>query len=120
MDLLQTDIAPNPAEMTERFTKYTRARLRGRVGNPVALKLPLWDPDRFLECTAPLARHIFTPFGAVVWFAITLPALRLVAMHWSDLTDNISDRMFAVESLILVALNHNGSSPGSAGEAAKV
>src|SRR6266853_6132193 len=43
MDLLQTDIAPNPAEMTERFNKYAKARRRGYIGNPLAIKLPIWD-----------------------------------------------------------------------------
>jgi putative peptide zinc metalloprotease protein len=104
MDLLQTDIAPNPVEMTERFTKYRRARLRGSVGNPLAIKLPIWDPDRFLEQSAPLIGHIFTRLGAAVWILTTVPALILVAMHWNELTDNISDRVFAVESLLLAAI----------------
>jgi putative peptide zinc metalloprotease protein len=104
MDLLQTDIAPNPVEMTERFDKYTRARRRGYVGNPLAIKLPLWDPDRFLEHSAPLVRHVFTRLGAVIWILAILPALILVGMNWGDLTDNISDRVFAVEGLVLIAL----------------
>src|SRR5262249_49681205 len=103
MDLLQTDIAPNPVEMTERFTKHRRARLRGSVGNPLALKLPLWDPDRFLERSYPLVRPIFTGPGAALWILVTVPALILVAMHWSQLTENISDRVFAMESLVLAA-----------------
>ena len=93
-DLLQTDIAPDPAEMTERFNKYTRARLRGSIGNPVAIKLPLCDPDRFLDRSAPIVDRLFSRVGAAIWILTTVPALILVAMHWGDLTENISDRVF--------------------------
>jgi putative peptide zinc metalloprotease protein len=103
-DLLQTDIAPDPAEMTERFNKYTRARLRGSIGNPVAIKLPLCDPDRFLDRSAPIIGRLFSRVGAAIWILTTVPALILVAMHWGDLTENISDRVFAVQSLVLAAI----------------
>ena len=104
MDLLQTDITPNPVEMTERLGRHTRARLRGRVGNPLAIKLPLWDPDRFLSSSEPIVRSAFSKAGAAVWIAVVFAALVLVAMHWNDLTNNISDRIFAAESLLLTAL----------------
>ncbi|MEH2565663.1 peptidase M50 [Bradyrhizobium sp. AZCC 2289] len=104
MDLLQTDIAPNPVEMTERFSKHSKARRRSSLGNPLAIKLPGWDPDHFLELSEPLIRFIFTKLGAAIWLFATIPALVLVAMHWGDLTDNIADRVFAVESLVLAAL----------------
>jgi putative peptide zinc metalloprotease protein len=103
-DLLQTDISPNAVEMMERFAKHSKTRRRGYVGNPLAIKLPLWDPDRFLEKTLPFVRYAFTRLGAAIWISAVLPALVLVGIHWSELTDNISDRVFAAEGLILTAL----------------
>jgi putative peptide zinc metalloprotease protein len=103
-DLLQTDIAPNAIEMMDRFTKHSAARRRGYIGNPLAIKLPLWDPDRFLEKTLPAVSPAFTRLGALIWILTIFPALVLVGMHWSELTENISDRIFAIESLMLTAL----------------
>jgi len=104
MDLLQTQIAPHPVEMVERLTKYTKARRRGYLGNPLAIKLPLWDPDHFLQNTAPLVSPVFTRLGATIWLLAVIPALALVAIHWNELTDNISDRVFALEGLVLAAM----------------
>jgi putative peptide zinc metalloprotease protein len=104
LDLLQTDIAPDPAEMAERLARHARSRLLGKVGNPLALRLPLCDPDRFLESSEPLIRPLFTRLGAVLWFAAIVPALVIVEMNWSELTDDISDRVFAAQNLLLAAL----------------
>jgi putative peptide zinc metalloprotease protein len=103
-DLLQTDIAPNAVEMIERFARHSKTTRRGYFGNPLAIRLPLWDPDRFLEKTLPLARFAFTRLGAAIWLLVVLPALALVGIHWSELTENISDRILGAEGLILTAM----------------
>jgi putative peptide zinc metalloprotease protein len=42
--------------------------------------------------------------GALLWVAISLPALVMVAPHWPELTGNLSDRVLAADNLVLVAL----------------
>jgi len=103
-DLLQTDIAPNAQEMLARYGKYAKARRRGSFGNPLAMRLPVWDPDRFLEATLPLVRPAFSRTGALVWLATMLIALVLIGIHWSELTEGMSDRILAAESLLLTAM----------------
>ena len=103
-DLLQTDIAPNAAEMIERFTKYSAGKRQGSFGNPLAIRLPLWDPDRFLDKTLPVVRHAFTRLGAVIWCLTVLSALVLVGLHWEELSENIADRILAAEGLLLTAM----------------
>ncbi|KAH2824725.1 hypothetical protein KXV85_000456, partial [Aspergillus fumigatus] len=80
------------------------ARRRGSFGNPLAMRLPVWDPDRFLETTLPLVRPAFSRTGALVWLATMLIALVLIGIHWSELTDGMSDRILAAESLLLTAM----------------
>jgi putative peptide zinc metalloprotease protein len=103
-DLLQTDIAPNAAEMIERFTKHSKTRRRGSFGNPLAIRLPLWDPDRFLETTLPVVRYAFTRLGAAIWLLTMLSALVLVGIHWEELSENVADRILAAEGLLLTAM----------------
>ncbi|MCK1734575.1 hypothetical protein IVA79_11555 [Bradyrhizobium sp. 138] len=103
-DLLQTDIAPNANEMLARYTRYAKMKRRGSFGNPLAMRLPVWDPDRFLEATLPVARYAFTRAGALIWLATVLSALVLIGMHWTELTEGMSDRIMASESLLLTAM----------------
>ena len=103
-DLLQTDIAPNAAEMIERYTKHSKVKRRGSFGNPLAIRLPLWDPDRFLEKTLPVVRYAFTRLGAAIWLLTVLAALVLVGIHWGELSENVADRILAAESLLLTAM----------------
>lgn len=103
-DLLQTDIAPNANEMLARYTKYAKMKRRGSFGNPLAMRLPVWDPDRFLEMTLPVVRYAFSRLGAVIWLATVFSALMLIGIHWDELTNGISDRILASESLLLTAM----------------
>lgn len=68
------------------------------------LRLPLWDPDRFLEKTLPLVRPAFTRLGAAVWLLTMFSALVLVGIHWEELSENIADRILAAEGLLLTAM----------------
>lgn len=103
-DLLQTDIAPNAHEMLARYTKYEKTKRKGSFGNPLAMRLPIWDPDQFLERTLPVVRYAFTRAGALIWLTTVLFALVLIGIHWSEMTDGMSDRLLASESLLLTAM----------------
>ncbi|MEI9924469.1 MAG: peptidase M50 [Bradyrhizobium sp.] len=103
-DLLQTDIAPNAAEMIERYKKHSSVKRRGSFGNPLAIRLPLWDPDRFLEATLPIVRYVFTRAGAAIWLLVVFCALVLVGIHWDELSEDIADRILATEGLLLTAM----------------
>jgi putative peptide zinc metalloprotease protein len=103
-DLLQSDISPDSLEVFDRFVTQKRARLKQMLLNPMSLRLPIFDPDAFLERTVPLVRPLFGWFGALLWLAIVIPALILAAERWSDLTENVTDRLLATENLLLLSL----------------
>jgi putative peptide zinc metalloprotease protein len=101
-DVLRADIAPDFDEMAVRAGKVRRRKLIAGAANPLALRLPLLDPDAFLSATLPLVRPAFSWVGAVVFIAIVGYALVLTGVHWSALTANIVDRVFAGKSLLLL------------------
>lgn len=103
-DLLETDVAADPEEMARRRGKQIRRKLFQRAGNPVALRIPLCDPDRFLKRTLPFVRPLLSPFGAVPWLLVTGLGGLLAAMHWEELTANLADRVLSAEGLLLAAL----------------
>lgn len=103
-DLLAGDMPPDIEEVTHRAdTRETKA-LIARLKNPMALRLPLWDPDRFLTATMPLMRPVFSIFGGLVWLAVVLSALGVATLNWSELTSGLTDQVFLAENLILMAL----------------
>lgn len=103
-DLLQTDVTPDTAELFERGEREVSTRRRRSWTNPMALRLPLWDPETFLNRTQWLARRVWCRWGALLWMVVVLPALLMVPAHWGELTENLSDRVLAVDNLLLLWL----------------
>src|SRR6185436_8458898 len=96
--------APDVIEVFERGVKQDKAKQRRSWSNPMALRIPLWDPGRFLDRRAPLWRWLWSWRGGLVWLAAVLPALLMLAPHWPDLSGNLSDRVLAADNLLLMAL----------------
>ena len=83
-DLLQCEITPNVAELfRRRFEKNRKRRLA--MLNPLAFKVPLFDPDKLLERLLPLARVLFHPASLVVWAVVVLLGLLSAGVHWRDI-----------------------------------
>ena len=105
-DLLKADRSPDFHEMAVRAEKMQQRKLLQRFVNPLAVRLPLFDPNRFLDLTLPLVRPLFSWFGLILFTVVTLVALLLAVSHWSALTDNIGDRVLAAESLLLLLITY--------------
>src|SRR5271167_525968 len=65
-DLLQSDVTPDVAELIARGEREDRARYRRSFANPMALRIPLWDPDRFLNLFEPVLRVVWSRWGALL------------------------------------------------------
>ena len=103
-DLLQGDAAPDTAELFERHTRQARQKLMQSLLNPMALRLRLWNPDRFLTRKLPFVGWLFGRWGLVLWLALVLPALWLAVQHWPELTANLGDRVLAEGNIVLLAV----------------
>jgi len=102
-DLLQTEMTPDFAELLQRRGRTVRGALWRRIGNPMALRIPLWDPDRFLTRTIRFLHPLFGSFGVFLWLAVVLPAIILLLVHGHEFTSGISDRLLASQNLVLMA-----------------
>jgi putative peptide zinc metalloprotease protein len=105
-DLLQSDAAPDAVELIERAGRIERSYLRRTLLNPFALRIPLWDPERFLTRTLPLVGWLFGRAGALLWLVTVVAAVLLAAGHWDELSANASDRILAADNLLLIALSY--------------
>jgi putative peptide zinc metalloprotease protein len=103
-DLLKSDVSPDAAEVFERGDTQRRAQVRRSAMNPMALKLHLFDPDALLNRLAAPIQALWSRWGLLLWVLVVLPALLLVPPHWAALTGNLSERVLAVDNLLLLWL----------------
>jgi len=103
-DLLATDAAPDALEVFERGSKQAAAKRRRSWANPMAVRIPLWDPGSFLDRHVGLWQVLWGRWGALAWFVVVLPALLLLPQQWAELTGNLSDRVLQADNLLLIAI----------------
>ncbi|MCM2309625.1 MAG: efflux RND transporter periplasmic adaptor subunit [Sulfuritalea sp.] len=101
-DVLQSDAPPDLKELQQRRIKHVRMRWKQYLGNPLSLRIPLFDPDRMLNRLMPFIRPLLGWRGAVLWFAVVGWAVLLIAMHWTELSGDVIDRVFSVQNLLLI------------------
>lgn len=102
--LLTLDSVPDIEELLKRRRKQERARWLSSVLNPMSIRIPLWNPDRFLERTVRWLRPWFGWQAMLLWLAIVVPACLAAAEHWEALTGNLSDRLLSGSNLLCLAL----------------
>jgi len=101
-DMIVCDVPPDTAELLRRSRKLERSRRLQTLRSPLAVRVPLFDPDRFLAATLPLVRPFVSPLGAVLWLAVVGTAAVLAVSHWTDLTSNAVDRVLTAQNLLLI------------------
>lgn len=104
VDVLQSDIPPDIADLYERHKKHKRNDIIGRLRSPLSVKLPLLDPEKFLTKTSFLLRPVFSKTCVVIYCLILISAIYLSLVHWTELTQNLADRVLALENVFLLWL----------------
>jgi putative peptide zinc metalloprotease protein len=88
-NLLETDVPPDATILLRRHKEQAKRKLQGRLMNVLFPRIPIWDPDAFLKRWLPLARIVFSWFGAVVWLAVIIYATAMLAPRWDDGADSL-------------------------------
>src|SRR5258705_3648387 len=101
-DSLIGDVPPDTRELFRRFQRQRRQTWRQRLWTPLAIRVPLFDPDRFLERTAFLVRPLFGWLGALIWLSVVSAGLVLAGLNWSALSENVVDRALPPPNLLLL------------------
>jgi putative peptide zinc metalloprotease protein len=103
-EVLQSEVMPDVAELLRRAKKGKRTTWKQNLLSPLALRIPLFDPDRFLERWLPWYRPLFGWFGAIAWLLVVGAAALAAAAHWPELARDFSDRVLAPQNLLLMWL----------------
>ncbi len=93
-----------PADVEQLFKNNRMEKNSGRVKrfvNPLALRFPLIDPDRFLNKTVSFFRPCYSFTGMTLWALIVGFASVLLLIHFSELADTLKQNILAPRNIIL-------------------
>ena len=77
-NLLYSRAATDSDKLFERYKKRKQRELQSKLMSIMFIRIPLFDPDRFLKKIMPLAEMLVGPVGAVLWLMVVLTAAKLV------------------------------------------
>ena len=103
-NLLATDRAPDLAELEERTVRSRKNRIKQYIANPMALRIPLIDPDRFLTRLVGLLPRWLWSVMLMAWFALMAMGISLAALHWDELTNDLARLVFTQEYILTLIL----------------
>ena len=103
-EVLQSEVTPDVAELLRRAHKGKRPIWQQNLLSPLAMRFPLFDPDRFLERWLAWYRPLFGWAAAVPWCLVLGAGAIAAATHWQELTMDFSDRVLAPQNLLLMWL----------------
>ena len=83
-ELLQCSLPPDiQAQFRQKQKRETRQDWLAM--NPLAIRLRLFDPSRWLDRCAPALPRLFGPWMLLAWLAAILPALLMTPHYWPEL-----------------------------------
>lgn len=103
-DVLASNVPPDLLELFDRYKHQKKHQWLQRLASPLAIKVPLFDPDTFLERNQHRVKPLFSALGVLLWCLLVGSAVLLAVQNWSALSDNVRDTVLTPGNLLLMAL----------------
>jgi len=103
-NLLYAELAPDTASLFNRYQMRIKRQVQGFLTNLLFVRIPLLDPDRFLERWVGIIGRIFSSIGLLLWLIVVIAGLCFVAGNFKELIYQSSD-VLAPGNLILLYLS---------------
>jgi putative peptide zinc metalloprotease protein len=103
-DAMQCDVPPDIGELLLRHERQSRQQWRNRLWNPLSASFPLFDPEQVLVRLLPLVRPLQSQSGAILWLTVVGMAALQAAVHWSELTHDVTDRILTPQNIFILWL----------------
>ena len=104
VNLLHADLPPDSESLFNRYRKRVGREVRGQLMNLLFIRIPLIDPDHFLNRWVGIAGRLFSWFGFILWSILIAIGLFIVAGNIRELFNQSSD-ILAPDNLILLYLS---------------
>jgi len=104
MNLLHVDLPPDAESLLNRYRRRVRREVLGYLANLLFIRVPLIDPDAFLDRWVSLFGAVFSWAGFCLWTLLLGVGLYFVAGNWSELLAQSGD-VLAPANLFLLYLS---------------
>ena len=84
-NLIRSTLAPDSAQLFERYKKERQKETRSKIANFLFLKIPLLDPNRLLTALLPLARLLMNRWGFLLWLVVVGWAGKVAIENFDEL-----------------------------------
>ncbi len=84
-NLLQGELPPDAMGLFERHRRRVQREVQGYLANLLFLRIPVLDPDRFLNRWVKIFGQIFTLPGFILWAVLISIGMFHVVRNWDDL-----------------------------------
>lgn len=78
-NLLRYELAPDSEKLFERYKERKQKVTRATLLNVMFMRIPLLDPDTFLQRLLPFVRVLMGPLGILLWIAVVSWGIAAVA-----------------------------------------
>ncbi len=100
-NLLVYDRTPSAVSLFERYRTRRRQEIKALLMGFLAIKIPLWDPDTWLQRQLPVARWVFGPVGLLFYAFILVAGVTAVLSQTDRLFDQAAN-VLAPDNLFLL------------------
>lgn len=101
---IQADRTADIAELHGRRSRARRERFVQKLMSPFGLKLPLWDPDPFLERTKRFVLPVFSKVGLAVWLVTVAIGVVLAVINARAFFHNVADKALSLENVLMMVM----------------
>ncbi len=103
-NLLQAEVPADTHTLFSRYKKRKQREITGYLMNIMFARLPIFDPDAFLNRWLPLLGWIFSPVGFVVWIALIVAGIFSITNvpGWQTRITSPSNGLLSPENLVLL------------------
>ena len=84
-NLLQADVPPDAEGLLQRYSKRRSREIRSYMMNLLFIRIPIFDPDSFLNRWVSVFGKAFTKWGFMVWAFVVAVGLYSIGGHISEL-----------------------------------
>jgi putative peptide zinc metalloprotease protein len=103
-DVLRCDVSPDTLELLRRRRRQEQAEWWRRYASPLSFRVPLTDPDAFLERSLPWVQPLFTRAFGLLCLGLIGAAAILAASNWNAITADATRQLLEPRNLLLLWL----------------
>ena len=101
-ELIECEALIGARYFNARQRQQDRLRWRRLIGSPFSQRIPLFDPQAWLDRWLPAVQPVISRAGLIVWMAVVLAGLGAAIGHWDALAVGLSTDVLHPHNLALM------------------